>query len=53
MGGLHLGRVGQTPPPKIHGLLWDTVNKREVHILLECFLVTNNIKKHSNGLWQY
>ena len=38
-GGLHPG--GSTrPPPEIHGILWDTVNKRAVRILLlECFLV--------------
>ena len=27
------------PPPPIHGILRDTVNKRAVRILLECFLV--------------
>ena len=27
------------PLPKIHGILWDTVNKRAVRILLECILV--------------
>ena len=26
-------------PPKIHGILRDTVNKREVPILLDCILV--------------
>ena len=25
--------------PKIHGILWDTVNEQAVHILLECILV--------------
>ena len=24
----------------MHGILWDTVNKRAVRILLECFFVT-------------
>ena len=47
-GGLHLGnlppgggsayrRVGP-PPPEIHGILWNTVNKRAVHILLDYIL---------------
>ena len=31
-GGLHPGGVGQTPLH--HGILWDTVNKRAVRILL-------------------
>ena len=30
---------GLGKPPKIHGLLWDMVNRRAVRILLECFLV--------------
>ena len=39
-GGLHPGEgVGQTPPHELHGILRDTVNKRAVRILLECFLV--------------
>ena len=40
-GGLHPGGLGRTPPPpvEINGLLRDTVNKRAVRILLECFLV--------------
>ena len=37
-GGLHLG-VGQTTPPPRAAR--DTVNKREVHILLKCLLVHN------------
>ena len=28
------------PPSEIHGILWDTVNKRAVRILVECFLVS-------------
>ena len=28
------------PPPQIHGILRDTVNKRAVHSLLECILVS-------------
>ena len=36
--GLHMG--GWADPPKIHGILWDMVNKWAVCILLECFLVT-------------
>ena len=32
--------VGQTPPPlEVHGILWNTVNKRVVRILLKCILV--------------
>ena len=35
--------VGETPPsPTIHGILLDTINKRAVHILLECILVLKN-----------
>ena len=30
------------PSPKIHGILRDTVNKRTVRILLQCFLVHRN-----------
>ena len=30
------------PSPKIHGILRDTVNKRTVRILLQCFLVRRN-----------
>ena len=46
-GGLHWGSAWGVsasrggwgdPPPKIHGILWDTINKQAVHILLECFL---------------
>ena len=37
-GGLHQGGLDRSPS-KIHGILWDTVNKRAVHILLACFLV--------------
>ena len=29
------------PAPEIHGILRDTVNKQEVRILLECFLVSS------------
>ena len=29
-----------TPPSQIDGILRDTVNKRAVHILLECILVS-------------
>ena len=36
------GELGR--PPKIHGVLWDTINKRVVRILLECILVWK--KKH-------
>ena len=39
-GGLHSGEVGRTPPPpEIHGMLRDTVNKWVVRILLECILL--------------
>ena len=47
-GGLHPARdciqgVGQTPPTpppsETHGILWDTVNKQAIRILLECILV--------------
>ena len=38
-GGLHRGRGLGRPPPQLHGILRDTVNKRAVRILLECFLV--------------
>ena len=39
-GGLHSGEVGRTPPPpEIHGILRDTVNKWAVRILLECILL--------------
>ena len=34
-GGSVFRGVGQTPSPWIHGILWDTVNKRAVRILLE------------------
>ena len=46
-GGLYPGRGSAfsgswaDPTPKIHGILWDTVNKRSVCILLECILVPN------------
>ena len=36
--------AGTPPPPTIHGILRDTVNKRTVRILLECFLVLQSIK---------
>ena len=39
-GGLHPGGVRQTPS-EIHGIPRDTVNKRAVGILLECFLAKN------------
>ena len=35
--GIHT--PGKAPPPPA---LWDTVNNRTVHILLECILVVNN-----------
>ena len=42
-GGLHPGGVciqrGRVDLPKIHGILWDTVIKQAVCILLECILV--------------
>ena len=31
--------VGQTPSPKIHGILQDTVNKQAVRIYILCFAV--------------
>ena len=34
--GLHPGGLGRPPP---HRILWDTVNKQAVRILLECILV--------------
>ena len=36
-------------PPQIHGILRNTVNKREVRILLECILVTRFIPLISTG----
>ena len=36
--GLHRGGAW-TDPSEIHGILWITVNKRAVRILLECLLV--------------
>ena len=36
--GTFIGGGGQTPL-EIHGIPWDTVNKRTVRILLECILV--------------
>ena len=43
--GLHRGvGLGRTPLPEIHGIPRDTVNKRPVRILLECFLVLCNIE---------
>ena len=38
-GALHRG-LGR--PPKIYGILWATVNKRVVRIILECILVTRD-----------
>ena len=38
--GLCIGGVGR--PPKIHGILWATVNKQAVRIILECILVTRD-----------
>ena len=40
----------QTPPPEIHGILQDTVNKRAVRILLECILAFNWVKLKEIGL---
>ena len=34
--------LGRPPPPEIHGILQDTVNKRAVRILLECILVSES-----------
>ena len=41
VGGGGCRGVGQTPS-EIHGIVRDTVNKQQVCILLECFLVCNN-----------
>ena len=40
-GELSTHWTGNSPPPplKIHGMLWDRVNKQVVSILLKCFLV--------------
>ena len=38
-GDLHPGWADSPPPPEIHGILQDTVNKRVVRILLECINV--------------
>ena len=37
-GSLHPGG-GWADPPELHEILRDTVNKRAVRIVLECFLV--------------
>ena len=40
--GVYLGGEGKLGrPPEIHEILRDTVNRRAVRILLECFLVLN------------
>ena len=39
-GHLYPGGLGR-PPPEIHRILKDTVNKRAVRILLGCILVNN------------
>ena len=31
--------MGVRPPPEVHAILWNTINKRAVRIILECFLV--------------
>ena len=36
------GGWGDPPSPTIHGIRRDTINKRAVHILLECILVLKN-----------
>ena len=38
-GFLYPRGLGRPPPPEIHGLLRNTVHKRSVRILLECFLL--------------
>ena len=54
-GGLHLegvcirGVARPPAPPEIHGLVWDTVNKRMVRLLLECFLVEAGVCKCENN----
>ena len=37
--GVYIGGGIRQTPPKIHGILRDTVNKWEVLILLECIVV--------------
>ena len=37
--GRGVRQTPSSPPPKIHGILQDTVNKRAIRILLECILV--------------
>ena len=39
------GRYSPAPPPRLHGpgILRDTVEKRAVRILLECFLVSISV----------
>ena len=43
-GGLHPEGYWADPFP--HQILWDTVNERAVHILLECILVSEVISLH-------
>ena len=49
-GGLHPIQVGLGKHR--YRILWDTVNERAVHILLECILVsllsTNNIRNYQH-----
>ena len=49
-GGLDPGELGR--PPEIHEILRDTVNKRAVRILLECFLVPNK-NTFSAHVWSF
>ena len=54
LGGLLTGGLAEPPTPVIHGILWDTVNKRVVRILLECILVpdfTFSLYFLPRGLW--
>ena len=44
------GGVGQSPPPEIHGILWDTVNKRTVRILLFRVYVISSFEM-SSRIW--
>ena len=45
--------VGRAPPPEIHGILRDTVNKRVVCILLECILVKNYLTAKNDPIVFY
>ena len=45
-GDLHRGGSWTASLPEIHEILWDTVNKWAVRILLECILVRSNFRNY-------